>query len=115
MAAANFPAGLGLDFYLADELNGLHRRLRAHQDQGANAHAANRSVKTIMTINAVRLESTWLHRPLGAARFSATVAGSPLAGGGDVWSYTVVTLVSAMLRNGWWIILRSTSACRAGS
>src|SRR6267378_1809379 len=50
-AAANFPAGLGLDFYLADELNGCTSDYTAVKTMGANAHAANRSVKTMMTIN----------------------------------------------------------------
>ncbi len=51
-AAANFPAGLGLDFYLADELNGCTSDYTAIKTMGTNAHAANRSVKTMMTINA---------------------------------------------------------------
>jgi len=46
----------------------LHQRLRANQAMGANAHAANRSVKTIMTINAVD-PIYRLHRTTGAARF----------------------------------------------
>src|SRR6266404_4109321 len=41
-AAANFPAGLGLDFYLADELNGCTSDYTALKTMGANAHAANR-------------------------------------------------------------------------
>ncbi|MCU1240028.1 MAG: hypothetical protein JWO71_754 [Candidatus Acidoferrum typicum] len=52
-AAANFPAGLALDFYLADELNGCTGDYTAIKTLGINAHAANRSVKTMMTINAV--------------------------------------------------------------
>ncbi len=52
-AAANFPAALGLDFYLADELNGCTGDYTPIKTMGANAHAANRSVKTMMTINAV--------------------------------------------------------------
>jgi hypothetical protein len=52
-AAANFPAGLALDFYLADELNGCTGDYTAIKTMGTNAHAANRSVKTMMTINAV--------------------------------------------------------------
>src|ERR1700730_8235233 len=50
-AAANFPAGLGLDFYLADELNGCTSDYSAIKTTGTNAHAANRSVKTMMTID----------------------------------------------------------------
>jgi hypothetical protein len=52
-AAANFPAGLALDFYLADELNGCTADYSPIKTMGTNAHAANRSVKTMMTINAV--------------------------------------------------------------
>src|SRR5258705_6082350 len=52
-AAANFPAGLALDFYLADELNGCTADYSPIRTMGTNAHAANRSVKTMMTINAV--------------------------------------------------------------
>jgi len=50
-AAANFPAGLGLDFYLADELNGCTGDYAPIKTMATNAHAANRSVKTMMTIN----------------------------------------------------------------
>ncbi len=50
-AAANFPAGLGLDFYVADELNGCTSDYTPIKTMGTNAHAANRSVKTMMTIN----------------------------------------------------------------
>src|SRR5260370_17623115 len=50
-AAANFPAGLGLDFYLADELNGCTSDYTPIKTMAANAHAANRSVKTMITIN----------------------------------------------------------------
>ncbi len=50
-AAANFPAGLGLDFYVADELNGCTSDYAPLKTMGTNAHAANRSVKTMMTIN----------------------------------------------------------------
>ncbi len=52
-AAANFPTGLALDFYLADELNGCTADYSPIKTMGTNAHAANRSVKTMMTINAV--------------------------------------------------------------
>jgi len=55
---------------------------------GANAHAANRSVKTIMTINAVdsNLLGSIDHWVLldSLQQWPAL----PLAGGGDVWSYT---------------------------
>src|SRR5467141_4162524 len=41
-AAGNFPAGLALDFYLADELNGCTSAYSALKTMGLNAHAANR-------------------------------------------------------------------------
>jgi hypothetical protein len=50
-AAANFPAGLALDFYLADELNGCTGAYSPLKTMGSNAHAANRIVKTMMTLN----------------------------------------------------------------
>jgi len=85
-ATANFPAGLGLDFYLADDCNGCTGDYAPIKTMGANAHAANRSVKTMMTINAVDSNLLGSIDHWGAARFSATVAALPLAGG-DVWSY----------------------------
>jgi hypothetical protein len=50
-AAANFPPGLGLDLYLADELIGCTSAYAPLKTMGLNAHAANRSVKTMMTLN----------------------------------------------------------------
>jgi Domain of unknown function (DUF4082)/Concanavalin A-like lectin/glucanases superfamily/Domain of unknown function (DUF4091)/Abnormal spindle-like microcephaly-assoc'd, ASPM-SPD-2-Hydin len=52
-AAANFTAGLGLDFYLADEVNGCTGAYGPIKTLSANAHAANRSVKTMITLDAV--------------------------------------------------------------
>ncbi len=87
-AAANFPAGLGLDFYLADELNGCTGDYSAIKTMGANAHAANRSVKTMMTINAVdsNLFGAIDHWVLldSVQQWPAL----PFTGGGDLWSYT---------------------------
>src|SRR6266404_1056547 len=48
-AAANFPAGLALDLYIGDELNNCPKAYPLLRAMGANAHAANRSVKTMMT------------------------------------------------------------------
>jgi phosphoglycolate phosphatase-like HAD superfamily hydrolase len=48
-AAANFPAGLELDFYVGDELNGCPSAYTALKTIGTNAHAATPSVKTVMT------------------------------------------------------------------
>jgi Domain of unknown function (DUF4091)/Protein of unknown function (DUF1573) len=86
-AAANFPSGLGLDFYLADELNGCTADYSPIKTMATNAHSANRSVKTMMTINTpdpnlygsidhwVLLDSMqqWPALPFT---------------GGDLWSYT---------------------------
>src|SRR5260221_15351 len=87
-AAANFPAGLGLDFYLADELNGCTSDYSAIKTMGANAHAANRSVKTMMTINATdsNLYGAIDHWVLldSVQQWPAL----PFTGGGDLWSYT---------------------------
>jgi hypothetical protein len=87
-AAANFPAGLGLDFYLADELNGCTSDYTAIKTMGANAHAANRSVKTMMTINTTdsNLYGAIDHWVLldSVQQWPAL----PFTGGGDLWSYT---------------------------
>jgi hypothetical protein len=87
-AAANFPAGLGLDFYLADELNGCTGDYGPIRTMGANAHAANRSVKTMMTINAVdsNLYGSIDHWVLldSLQQWPAL----PFTAGGDLWSYT---------------------------
>ena len=87
-AAANFPAGLGLDFYLADELNGCTSDYSAIKTMGANAHAANRSVKTMMTINATdsNLYGAIDHWVLldSVQQWPAL----PFTAGGDLWSYT---------------------------
>jgi len=87
-AAANFPAGLGLDFYLADELNGCTGDYTPIKTMAANAHAANRSVKTMMTINATdsNLYGAIDHWVLldSVQQWPAL----PFTGGGDLWSYT---------------------------
>ena len=87
-AAANFPAGLGLDFYMADELNGCTGDYSDIQTLGANAHAANRSVKTMMTLNATdrNLYGSVDHWVLldSMQQWPAL----PFTGGGDLWSYT---------------------------
>jgi hypothetical protein len=87
-AAANYPAGLGLDFYLADELNGCTSDYTAIKTMGTNAHAANRSVKTMMTINATdaNLYGAIDHWVLldSVQQWPAV----PFSGGGDLWSYT---------------------------
>jgi hypothetical protein len=87
-AAANFPAGLGLDFYMADELNGCTGDYSDIRTLGSNAHAANRSVKTMMTLNATdpNLYGSVDHWVLldSMQQWPAL----PFTGGGDLWSYT---------------------------
>src|SRR5438046_8543173 len=87
-AAANFPSGLGLDLYLSDELNGCTGDYSAIRTVGANAHAANRSVKTMVTLNAVdpNLYGAVDHWVLlnSVQQWPAL----PFTGGGDLWSYT---------------------------
>jgi hypothetical protein len=87
-AAANFPAGLALDFYLADELNGCTADYSAIKTLGSNAHAANRSVKTMMTLNTPdpNLYASIDHWVLldSLQQWPAL----PFTGGGDLWSYT---------------------------
>jgi len=87
-AAANFPAGLGLDFYMADELNGCSGDYSDIKTLGANAHAANRSVKTMMTLNATdpNLYGYVDHWVLldSLQQWPAL----PFTSGGDLWSYT---------------------------
>src|SRR5437899_888270 len=51
-SAANLPAGLPLDLYVADELNGCPNAYSPLTTVGTSAHAANPIVKTIMTTNA---------------------------------------------------------------
>jgi len=87
-AAANFPAGLGLDFYMADELNGCTGDYSDIRTLGANAHAANRSVKTMMTLNATDPNlygyvDHWVL--LDSLQQWPTL---PFSAGGDLWSYT---------------------------
>jgi len=94
-AAANFPAGLGLDFYLADELNGCTADYTTIKTMGLNAHAANRSVKTMMTVNAP--DPNLFDEGDGRSAIDHWVLLDsvqqwptlPFVGGGsDLWSYT---------------------------
>jgi len=87
-AAANFPSTLGLDLYLSDELNGCTGAYSATKTIGANAHAADRSIKTMVTLDAVdpNLYGSVDHWVLldSVERWPLV----PFAGGGDLWSYT---------------------------
>ena len=86
-AAANFPAGLGLDFYLADELNGCTGDYAPIKTMGTNAHAANRGVKTMMTINT---PDPNLYGSVDHWVLLDSVQQWPVLPftGGDLWSYT---------------------------
>jgi hypothetical protein len=93
-AAANFPAGLVLDFFIGDELNDCPSAYPVLKTIGANAHAANRSVKTTMSTDAPHPDlyseghgrSAIDHWVLldSVQKWPAV----PFAAGGDLWSYT---------------------------
>jgi hypothetical protein len=93
-AAASFPAGLPLDFYVADELIGCPSAYSALKTMGTNAHAANRSVKTIMTLNTP--DPNLYNEGDGRSAIDHWVLLDsmqqwptlPFTGGGDLWSYT---------------------------
>src|SRR6266403_1955225 len=93
-AAATCPAGLGLDFYLADELIGCSGAYSALKTMGLNAHAANRSVKTMMTLNTP--DPNLFNKGDGRSAIDHWVLldsvqqwpSLPYTGGGDLWSYT---------------------------
>jgi hypothetical protein len=92
--AANFPAGLALDFYVGDELNGCPRAYAALKTMGANAHAANRSIKIIMTTDTP--DPNLYNEGDGRSAIDNWVLldsvqqwpALPFTGGGDLWSYT---------------------------
>src|SRR6266850_3463737 len=96
-AAANFPAGLSLDFLVGDELNNCPSADDDLMEMGRNAHAADHSVKTILTLNTPNpnlydegdgrsaidhwaLLDSWGQWPT-----------LPWTGPGDLWSYTSCT------------------------
>jgi len=94
-AAANLPAGLPLDLYVADELNGCPSAYQSLKTMSANAHAANPTVKTIMTINAP--DPNLLDEGDGRSAIDHWVLldsmqqwpALPFTGdGSDLWSYT---------------------------
>jgi hypothetical protein len=93
-AAANFPAGLPLDLYVGDELNGCPSAYSALKTMGSNAHAANPSVKTILTINTP--DPNLYNEGDGRSAIDHWVLldsmqqwpSLPFSGPGDLWSYT---------------------------
>ena len=94
IAAANFPAGLGLDLYVADETNDCPSAYTVLKTIGIAAHSANRSVKTMMTINAP--DPNLFNEGDGRSAIDHWVLldsvqqwpALPFTGGGDLWSYT---------------------------
>ena len=93
-AESNLPAGLPLDLYVADELNGCPRAYAALKRAGLNAHAANRSVKTMMTLNAP--DPNLFNEGDGRSAIDRWVLLDSMqqwpalpfvAGGSDLWSY----------------------------
>jgi len=92
-AAASFPAGLPLDLYVADELNGCPSAYSPLKTVGTNAHAANPIVKTIMTTNAP--DPNLFNEGDGRSSIDHWVLLDsvqqwptlPFTAGGDLWSY----------------------------
>jgi hypothetical protein len=85
-AAGNYPAGVALDFYVGDELNGCPAAYPALKTMAADAHSAG--VKTILTINApdANLYGAVDHWVLLDALEQWPAL--PFTAGGDLWSYT---------------------------
>ena len=92
-AAANFPVGLPLSFYVGDELTGCSGAYSALKTMGKNAHAANPRVSTIATFNAP--DANLYNEGDGQSAIDHwTLLASvqqwpslPWAGPGDLWSY----------------------------
>jgi len=93
-AAANFPAGLALDLYIGDELNSCPKAYPLLRAMGANAHAANRSVKTMMTTDRPHPDLYNDGHGRSAIDHWVLLASAqkwhslPAVSGGDLWSYT---------------------------
>ncbi|HVG92368.1 MAG TPA: choice-of-anchor D domain-containing protein, partial [Alphaproteobacteria bacterium] len=87
-AAANFPAGLGLDLYAADELNGCTGDYAPLKTLAANAHAASPPVKVTVTLNTPdpNLYGAIDHWVLLDSMQQWPLL--PFVSGGDLWSYT---------------------------
>jgi hypothetical protein len=93
-AVTDFPAGLPLDFYVADEFNDCPKANTPLKTIGTNAHAANRNVKTVMTIKTP--DPKLFNEGDGRSAIDHWVLldsvqqwpALPFAGAGDLWSYT---------------------------
>jgi hypothetical protein len=93
-AAAKFPETLPLDLYVGDELNNCPESYPALKMIGAQVHAANHMVKTILTINtpdAKLFDDGHGRSVIDHWVLLASVEKwpeLPYTGGGDLWSYT---------------------------
>ena len=93
-AAAKFPETLPLDLYVGDELNDCPEGYTALKTIGAQLHGANRTVKTILTVNTPNAKlfddghkrSVIDHWVLLASMEKWPTL--PFTKGGDLWSYT---------------------------
>ena len=93
-AAANFPETLALDLYVGDELNDCPEGYAALKTVASRVHAANRTVKTILTVNAPDAKlfnDGHGHSAIDHWALLDSVEkwpALPFTGGGDLWSYT---------------------------
>jgi Domain of unknown function (DUF4091) len=93
-AASNFPSGLSLDLFLADELNGCPSAYAPIKTVAMSAHAANGSIKTMMTLNTP--DPNLFNEGDGRSAIDHWVLldsaqqwpNLPFTSGGDLWSYT---------------------------
>ena len=92
--AAKFPETLPLDLYVGDELNDCPQGYAALKTIASQVHAANRSVKTILTVNAP--DANLFDDGHGRSVIDHWVLLDsvekwpmlPFTGRGDLWSYT---------------------------
>jgi glycosyl hydrolase family 123 len=92
--AAEFPPGLNLDFYVADELEACANAYSVLKTIGRTVHASNFGVKTLMTTNAP--DPNLFNEGDGRSVIDHWVLLDsrekwprlPFTGGGDLWSYT---------------------------
>jgi len=93
-AAAKFPANLELDLYVGDELNDCPEGYAALKTVASHVHAANRTVKTILTVNTPDAKLFNDGHGKSAIDHWVLLASMekwpklPFTGGGDLWSYT---------------------------
>ena len=93
-AAANFPETLALDLYVGDELNDCPDGYAALKTVASRMHAANRTVKTILTMNTP--DAKLFDDGQGRSVIDHWVLldsmekwpALPFTSGGDLWSYT---------------------------